>query len=50
MKKITKRDILFFISGMLLMLVIEAIYDWDSAKQSFMKGLNDAPGKQAQTE
>jgi len=49
MKNLTKRDLLFFFAGMFLMLVIETIYDWDSAKQSFMKGLNDAPGKQEQT-
>lgn len=49
MKNLTKRDILFFIAGMFLMLVIETIYDWDSAKEGFMKGFNDATGKQEQT-
>jgi hypothetical protein len=49
MKKLTKRDALFFFAGILAMLVIEALYDWESAKQSFMKGLNDALGKQEQT-
>lgn len=49
MKNLTKRDILFFLAGVFAMLLIETIYDWDSAKQSFMKGFNDAKGKQEQT-
>ena len=49
MKNLTKRDILFFVVGILSMLVIEALYDWEGTKQSFMKGFNDAPGKHEQT-
>ena len=49
MKKLTKRDVLFFFAGLMAMLVIEALYDWEGAKKDFMKGFNDAPGKQEQT-
>jgi len=42
MKKITKRDILFFLLGMFTFLVFEIIYDWDNSVKSFYKGFNDA--------
>ncbi len=49
MKKITKRDVLFFFAGMLLMLVIEMIYDWNDFKQGFTSGYNEERAKLEQT-
>ena len=49
MKNLTKRDLLFFFAGIMAMLVIEVIYDWDSFKQGLTKGYNPANGKQEQT-
>lgn len=40
MRKITKRDVLVFILGMLTYLFIEIVYDWEGSKTSFMKGWN----------
>lgn len=39
MKNITKRDIKLFLLGMVSMLVIEAIYDWDNTVGAFLKGV-----------
>ncbi len=50
MKKITKRDVLFFLAGMFLMLIIEMIYDWNDFKQGFTSGYNEGRAKQEQTE
>ncbi|MEQ9378291.1 MAG: hypothetical protein RIG68_24075 [Imperialibacter sp.] len=36
--KITKRDVKFFLLGLLAMLVIETIYDWEGTKQAFKDG------------
>jgi hypothetical protein len=50
MKKLTKRDVLFFFAGLLLMFVIEMIYNWNDFKQGFTKGYNDGRATQEQTE
>lgn len=39
--KITKRDILFFIIGVLTMFVFESVYDWQGTKAAIKKGWND---------
>jgi len=39
MKTITKRDIKLFLLGMVSMLLIEAIYDWDGTVGAFLKGV-----------
>ena len=39
--KITKREIVFFIAGILTMLIIESVYDWNGTKTDFQNGLND---------
>ena len=41
MKKITKRDLIFFFLGLLTFFVIESIYDWEGSKRDFLKGYND---------
>lgn len=38
MKKITKRDVGIFFLGMLGMLMIEVLYDWDGTVGEFTKG------------
>jgi len=42
MKKITKRDLLFFFLGLLTCLIFSIIYDWDSFKNGFKNGWKDA--------
>lgn len=39
--KITKREIIFFIAGIITMLIIESVYDWNGTKAAFQKGWND---------
>ncbi len=41
MKKITKRDFLFFFLGIFAYFVFETMYSWESTKASFMKGYNE---------
>jgi len=40
MKKITKRDIGFFVLGLLAMLLIELVFDWERSVQGFKDGFN----------
>ena len=40
MKKITKRDIGFFVLGLLAMLLIELVFDWERSVQDFKDGFN----------
>ena len=44
MKNITKRDIKVFLIGMLAMLLIEAVYDWDSTIRGFKDGYKSGSG------
>lgn len=37
--KITKRDILFFVLGVVVMLVVETAYSWSDSKPSWMGGI-----------
>ena len=39
--KITNREIVFFIAGILTMLIIESVYDWNGTKTAFQNGWND---------
>jgi hypothetical protein len=39
MKNINKRDIKLFLLGMLAMLLMEAIYDWDGTVGRFLNGM-----------
>ena len=43
MKKITKRDIGFFVLGLLAMLLIELVFDWERSVQDFRDGYNMVP-------
>lgn len=43
MKKITKRDIGFFVLGLLAMLIIELVFDWEGAVQAANDGYNSVP-------
>ncbi len=38
--KITKRDILFFVLGVVVMLVVETAFSWSDSKKAFMDGWN----------
>jgi hypothetical protein len=49
-KIITKRDVTFFIVGLLTMLLIEFIFDWGNHVKAFRKGYNDAAKPTTQTE
>ena len=40
MKKITKRDIGFFVLGLLAILLIELVFDWERSVQDFKDGFN----------
>jgi 1,4-dihydroxy-2-naphthoate octaprenyltransferase len=42
MKKITKRDLLFFVLGLLAMLMFELLYNWTDHVKDFKDGYNDA--------
>ncbi len=39
--KLTKREMLFFLIGVLTIFIIENIYDWKGTKNSFLKGCSD---------
>lgn len=41
MKKFTKRDFKFFFLGVLAMIAVETIYDWDGFKDSVKRGYHD---------
>lgn len=41
MKKITRRDVLFFILGLFTMLIIESVYHWKDSVNSFKAGFRD---------
>lgn len=43
MKKITKRDVLFFFLGLLTFLMLELIFDWEGSKEAFLRGWNGVP-------
>ncbi len=43
MKKITKRDIVFFVLGLLAMLLIDILVDWEGSVQAFKDGYNRVP-------
>jgi hypothetical protein len=49
MKNLTKRDVLFFVAGLLFVLIIEMICNWNDFKQGFLKGYNDGRATQEQT-
>ena len=38
--KITERDFLVFVLGVLTMLVVEVAFDWNNSKKAFMDGWN----------
>jgi len=40
--KITKRDIKFFVLGVLTVFIIDIIVDWEGAKKSFIEGFESA--------
>ncbi len=40
--KITKRDIKFFVLGILTVFIIDIIMDWEGAKKSFIEGVESA--------
>lgn len=48
MKKITKRDILFFFAGVFAMLVFEIVYDWDEFAKGFNSVWNEGHAKGVQ--
>lgn len=41
MKKITKRDLLFFVLGLIVMFVFETFYNWSDSVKSFKAGWNN---------
>lgn len=49
MKKITKHDVKIFLLGMLAMLLITLIYDWDEFTKGFKDGLNGKPLNEIKT-
>jgi hypothetical protein len=42
MKKITKRDVIVFILGFMTFFLIETIFNWQNAKDSFKRGYDAA--------
>jgi hypothetical protein len=40
--KITKRDMVFFVFGVLTFIVIELVSDWETHKKAFVNGWEDA--------
>ncbi|MEW5846974.1 MAG: hypothetical protein AB1777_12025 [Bacteroidota bacterium] len=40
--KITKRDVLFFFLGVIAVIIIEMIFNWQSCKNGFIEGWNAA--------
>jgi hypothetical protein len=45
MKKITKREVVAFVLGIVAMFLIESIVSWDDTVKSFNKGWDDAHEK-----
>lgn len=45
MKDITKRDVKVFLLGMLAMLFITLIYNWDEAKRGARDAVHESPIK-----
>ena len=43
MKKITKRDIVFFVLGLLTMVLIGMLFDYEGSVQAFKDGYNSVP-------
>jgi hypothetical protein len=43
MKKITKRDIVFFVLGLLTMVLIGMLLDYEGSVQAFKDGYNSVP-------
>jgi hypothetical protein len=41
MRKITKRDLLFFFLGILACFIFETVSSWESSKAAFMRGYNE---------
>ena len=41
MRKITKRDVQFFILGILTCFIVDLVTDWQGTKESFNKGYNE---------
>lgn len=41
MKNITKRDLLFFVVGLVAMSLIESAYNWRETTSSIKRGFND---------
>lgn len=39
--KITKRDAIFFILGLVTFFVVGTIYDWEGSKKAFRDGFNN---------
>lgn len=42
--KITKRDIKIFLLGMLAMLALATVYDWENNWSEFQRGFNESRG------
>ncbi|HKL08216.1 MAG TPA: hypothetical protein VJ896_05545 [Bacteroidales bacterium] len=42
MKKITKREIIAFILGILFSLLLEVIFNWDTHVRAFKEGMENA--------
>lgn len=40
--KITKREVRFFLLGMLAMFLVEAVWDWKDSLAAFKRGFNEA--------
>lgn len=41
MKRITKRDVLFFFIGIATFLILDSIYNWEETLEAFRKGNQD---------
>lgn len=39
--KITKRDAIFFVLGLVAFFVVGTIYDWEGSKKAFRDGFNN---------
>lgn len=48
-KRITKRDVVFFIFGLFIMLLVEIIFDKSNSVKAFKKGWNAAQPSQTET-
>jgi uncharacterized membrane protein YadS len=49
MRKITKHDVKVFLLGMLAMLLISLIYNWDEFTRGFQDGFNGKPLNEIKT-